>query len=58
MSRDGNLPLKAALVVIFSGLAVPLHAAERGATDGGSHHRAASRWPLQSGSRAVEVHRA
>jgi hypothetical protein len=32
MSRDANLPLNAVLVLIFSGLAAPLHAEDRGTT--------------------------
>jgi hypothetical protein len=48
MSRNGNLRLKAALVLIFSGLAVPLHAADRGTTG-------SDLYVCNKGSVAVEV---
>jgi len=48
MSRDGHLSLKAALVLIFSSLAVPLHAADRGTTG-------SDLYVCNKGSVAVEV---
>ena len=48
MSRDANLPLNAVLVLIFSGLAAPLHAADRGTTG-------SDLYVCNKGSVAVEV---